>query len=328
MLGTPMIITEHHQAVAPPPARPPARPSFAHGPRAPQRRPVTFIRRHQLVAFYLLAFAISWVGILVVIGGPANFPGTSDQISQRFVSVMLAWLAGPSVASILMTGIVSGRAGYRQLVARLLRWRVGLRWYAIALLTAPLVYISLCLALSAFVSPAFTSAIIVTGDRAGLLLMGLAYGILGGGFLEELGWTGFAVPRFRQHRSIFATGVIAGVLWGAYHFSVIYWATSPPPAGVLGLAILFLQLFAWLPAYRVLMVWVYDRTQSLLLAMLMHASLTAGMLILQPQEPLAMVGANLLIWLAAFSAVWWIIAAVVGVCTRGYADRGVLARPG
>ena len=100
---------------------------------------------------------------------------------------------------------------------------------------------------------------------------------------------------------------------------MIYWATSPPPSGVLGVAILFLQLFAWLPAYRVLMVWVYDRTQSLLIAMLMHGSLTAGMLILQPQEPLAMVGPNLLTWLLAFSAVWWIIVAAVGVATHGYA---------
>ena len=156
--------------------------------------------------------------------------------------------------------------------------------------------------------------------------MGLAYGILGGGFLEELGWTGFAVPRFRQRRTILATGVIAGSLWGAYHFSVIYWATSPPPSGVLGLAILFLQLFAWLPAYRVLMVWVYDRTQSLLLAMLMHGSLTAGMLILQPQEPLAMVGPNLLTWLLAFSAVWWIIVAGVGVATHGYRGQKVPER--
>jgi len=280
-----------------------------------------FIQRHQLLSFYVLAFAISWVGILLVIGGPANFPGTSEVISLRFLSVMLAWLAGPSVASLLMTGLVSGRAGYRDLFARVLRWRVAVRWYAVALLTAPLVYVGLCLALSAFVSPGFTSAILVTSDRAGLLMMGLAYGIVGGGFLEELGWTGFAVPRFRQQWSIFATGLIVGLLWGAYHFSVIYWATSPPPSGLLGAAILFLQLFAWLPAYRVLMVWVYDRTQSLLIAMLMHGSLTAGMLILQPQEPLAMVGPNLLTWLLAFSAVWWIIVAAVGVATHGYAPR-------
>src|SRR5204863_347416 len=94
----------------------------------------------------------------------------------------------------------------------------------------------------------------------------LAFGLLGGGLLEELGWTGFAVPRCRQTHSILGAGLSVGLLWGAYHFSVIFWATNPSTYGPLGIAILFAQLFAWLPAYRVLMVWVYEHTQSLLLA--------------------------------------------------------------
>jgi hypothetical protein len=41
---------------------------------------------------------------------------------------------------------------------------------------------------------------------------------------------------------------------------------------------------AQLTAYRVLMVWVYDRTGSLLVAWLRHASLTASLaFILRPQ---------------------------------------------
>jgi hypothetical protein len=40
----------------------------------------------------------------------------------------------------------------------------------------------------------------------------------------------------------------------------------------------------------------------------MHATLTAGMLILQPQ---AMAGAALLIWLIAFAAAWWVVVAAV-----------------
>jgi uncharacterized protein len=81
---------------------------------------------------------------------------------------------------------------------------------------------------------------------------------------------------------------------------------------------LFAQLFAWLPAYRVLMVWVYEHTRSLLLAMLIHASLTAGMLILQP---LALAGGTLLIWLVAFAATWWVILGVVALVTRGHLMR-------
>jgi membrane protease YdiL (CAAX protease family) len=280
--------------------------------------PTTFIKRHPVLAFYMLAFAISWVGIFLVVGGPANFPGTSDQVARLFPWVMLAWLAGPSIASVLMTGLIGGRPGYRQVLARLHQWRVGALWYAVALLAAPIVYVAIGIALS-LTSPAFLPSILVTGDRVGLLLMGLAYGLFGGGFLEELGWTGFAVPRLRQQHSALKTSLIVGVLWGAYHFSVIFWASSP--SGKVGMAILLAQLFAWLPAYRVLMVWVYERTQSLLVAMLMHASLTAGMLILQPA---ALAGEALLTFLLVFAATWWLVVAAVGVASRGRLSRHAL----
>jgi membrane protease YdiL (CAAX protease family) len=275
-----------------------------------------FVTRHPVPTFYALAFAISWAGILLVIGGPGAFPGTPEQVERLFLPVMLAWLAGPSVASIVMTGLVDGRAGYRNLLMTLTRWRVGARWYAVALLTAPLVYVATSLAL-ALTSPAFLPGLLTTGDRATLLLTGLAYGLLGGGFLEELGWTGFAVPRLRQRYGVLTTGLIVGLLWGAYHFSVVVWGTGPSGALALGL-ILPLQLFAWLPAYRVLMVWVYDHTESLLVAMLMHASLTAGMLILQP---LTLAGVTLSTWLLAFAAAWWVVVAAVAVANGGQLSR-------
>src|SRR5579859_1590477 len=183
-------------------------------PLAPAPRSGNFIKRHPLLAFYVLAFAISWGGILLVIGGPGNFPGTSAQVEKLFLSVMVAWLAGPSLANIVVTGLVDGKAGYRELLAHLLRWRVGARWYALALLGAPLMYVALAFALS-LTSIEFLPGILIANDRTPLLLMGLAYGLLGGGFLEELGWTGFAVPRLRQRYGALRTGLIVGVLWGA-----------------------------------------------------------------------------------------------------------------
>jgi len=277
---------------------------------------MALIQRHPVLTFYALTFAISWAGILLVIGGPDALPGTPERVERLFLPVMLAWLAGPSVASLVMTGLVDGRSGYRVLLTRLTRWRVGARWYAVALLTAPLVYVATCRAL-ALTSPAFLPGFLTTSDKAALLLMGLAYGLLGGGVLEELGWTGFVVPRLRRRYGVVTTGLLVGLLWGAYHFSVIVWATNPSGALALGL-VLPLQLFAWLPAYRVLMVWVYDHTASLLVAMLMHASLTAGMLILQPS---ALAGVTLSTWLLAFAAAWWVVVAAVAVAHHGRLAR-------
>ncbi len=279
-----------------------------------------FIKRHPVLTFYALAFALSWGGILIAVGGPGGYPGTPKQVTQLFLFVMLAWLAGPSVSSLLVTGLVDGQAGLRELLSRLLKWRVGARWYAVALLTAPLVYVAMSFALS-LTSREFLPNILTTSDTAALLLMGLAYGLLGGGFCEELGWTGFAVPRLRQRYGVLTTGLIVGVLWGAYHFSVIYWSSSP--SGALPLVILLAQLFAWLPAYRVLMVWVYDRSGSLLVAMLMHAVLTSGMIILTPT---AISGVPLLTWLVVLAAVLWVVVAAVAVASGGHLSQQPLRR--
>jgi membrane protease YdiL (CAAX protease family) len=105
---------------------------------------------------------------------------------------MLAWVAGPPIGGIVLTGLLNGRKGFRELGFRLLRWRVGARWCPVAFLTAPLVFTAVLLALS-LSSPEFLPRILTT-DKASVLLFALGWGFIGGGFLEELGWTGFAVP--------------------------------------------------------------------------------------------------------------------------------------
>lgn len=131
-------------------------------------------------------------------------------------------------------------------------------------------------------------------------LVGLIVGIF-----EELGWTGFAIPRMRQRSGVLETGLLVGLLWGAWHF-IMFWEPDSF-SGALPLTVLLVKLFSWLPAYRVLMVWVYDRTGSLLVAMLMHGSLTATQLILMP---VSASGMTLLTSILAWAAALWIVVAV------------------
>ena len=77
-----------------------------------------------------------------------------------------------------------------------------------------------------------------------------------------------------------------------------------------------------LTAYRVLMTWVYANTQSLLLAMLMHASYTGWLLVLYPSTSFK----QGLVWQTAFATSLWVVVAVViaGSCIAG---RGLLCGP-
>jgi membrane protease YdiL (CAAX protease family) len=70
------------------------------------------------------------------------------------------------------------------------------------------------------------------------------------------------------------------------------------------------------------MVWVYDRTGSLLVAMLMHASLVAGMQILDPQ----LTGVPLLTYILVRAAVLWVVVAAVAVASSGQLSRKPLRR--
>jgi membrane protease YdiL (CAAX protease family) len=273
-----------------------------------------FIKRYPLLTYFALVFAISWGGFVAVVG-PDNLPLRWERFERLGPLLYMTALAGPSLAGLLVTGLVRGREGLRELLARLLRWRVGARWYAVALLATPLLAAAVHFALS-LLSPEFLPGIVTTDDKASLLLAGLAVGLLFGIF-EELGWTGFAIPRLRPRYGILATGLIVGVVWGAWHFG-LFWESNSFSAA-LPLALLLVRLFAWLPAYRVLMVWVYDHTESLLVAMLMHASLVFSQLVLRPLAT----GADDLTGTLVWAAVLWLVVAAVAV-----ANHGQFSRPG
>jgi len=256
------------------------------------------IKTRPVLIYFILAFVISWGAILVSVG-PDGLPVSEDQLPVLIVAMLL----GPSLAAIVAAGLTSGRGGIRDLFSRLLRWRVGARWYAVALLTAPLSTAVVLLVLSLF-SPAFPTALATADDQVALVMMWIPAGLLVA-FFEELGWTGLAVPRMRTTYGVFATGLLVGLLWGAWHFLVNL--EGDTFSGALPLALLLARLFTWLPAYRILMVWVYDRTESQLVVTLMHLSLVATTGIIDP----VIGGGNLLIFLLAKAAVFWAIVAAV-----------------
>jgi membrane protease YdiL (CAAX protease family) len=268
-----------------------------------------FITKHAVATYFALTFAISWGSVLAVAGH--KIPATKEEFERLLPSVVVMMLAGPSFAGILLTGLVYGKAGLRELRSRLLKWRVGARWYAAALLIAPVLMTALLLGLSLF-SPEFLPGIVVSADKTVFVLSGFAIA-LGAGIFEELGWTGFAIPALRLRYGVLATGLIVGLPWAAWHlFGAVL--ASGTLSGTLSLASYLLDPFLLLVAFRVLMVWVYDHTESLLVGILMHVSLTGSARIVGAP---GIAGVPLLTFdLIWFAAVWAVVAAVA-VANRG-----------
>ena len=107
--------------------------------------------------------------------GPSGISANRLPSDMQKALLFPTMVVGPSVAGLLLTGLIYGREGFRELRSRLLKWRVGARWYAVALLTAPLAYVASLLVLS-LSSPKFLPAILATDDKAALLLVGIVGG--------------------------------------------------------------------------------------------------------------------------------------------------------
>jgi membrane protease YdiL (CAAX protease family) len=231
----------------------------------------TFARRYPVGMYFGLAFVISWVGSLLA-GGAKFLQGEAIGVTDiEYLFMALAMMAGPSVSGITMTYLVDGRSGLEALFARMKKWQVAGRWYA-ALLIFPILILAVSLALSALVSPEFSPTFLAIGVVAGLFA----------GFIEETGWMGFAFPRMQLKRSILSASIYLGFLHGLWHIVADFLSNSAT-FGEHWLPY-FAGFFVMVMALRVLIVWVYANTKSLMLAQLMHASSSGFLVMIVPTD--------------------------------------------
>jgi uncharacterized protein len=160
-----------------------------------RRNPVSTVRRHPLITFFVLAYAFSW--------WPLPFGG--------FLPL------GPLVGALIVLAITEGRAGLRELGSRMIRWRVGWVWYVVALglpLAVHLISVALNVALGAG-APSLAqfsplSGIIVVFALRLVSPLDVPLG-------EEPGFRGFALPRLQADRSPLLATLILGVLVAVWH---------------------------------------------------------------------------------------------------------------
>ncbi len=259
-----------------------------------------FLKRHAIAAYFILAFAISWGASIGTLG--PKFVRGEPLLRADALPGLVGMMLGPFLSGILLTWAVDGGAGVRALFGRMGRWNVGGRWWIAALFLFPAALILVLLLLAGVLSPYFVP---------GFTALGFAYGLLAG-FFEETGWTGFAVPRLQLKFGALAGSLLLGFLHGLWHMPADFMGGS----GALGAYWFWHFAAMWivgLMALRVIMVWIYNHTGSLLLAQLTHASFTGSLIVLTPMpiDP-----ANETFWYIVFAAAIWIVAALVIVASR------------
>jgi CAAX protease family protein len=126
--------------------------------------------------------------------------GRADLVVRRGVGwpTHLPALLGPAIAAVVVTAWTMGRPGVRDLLARLARWRVPLRWWLVAV--SPVAFLGLALAAMAAAGQALPR-VADFGRFSGIPAMGLAGVLLlifVGALGEETGGRGYALPQLQR----------------------------------------------------------------------------------------------------------------------------------
>jgi membrane protease YdiL (CAAX protease family) len=203
----------------------------------------------QLLCFFVLAFGGAW---------SAAVPAVLYQSFPKWSAFVI--LFSPAVAALVTAALSGGIAGVRELLRRYLLWKAPVKWYLVAVLLIPALFL--------------IAAVIVRKDNLGTLWTGNAwyFVIASFGFLmfitsgEEIGWRGFALPQLqRVVGNPLLAGIALGVIWGVWHLPVYLIPEQsgfPFPLFVLfttGLSIIYTVLFN-------------NTGGSLFFAVLLHAS--------------------------------------------------------
>jgi membrane protease YdiL (CAAX protease family) len=180
----------------------------------------------------------------------------------------LPGLLGPAAAAVVVTGVVAGRAGVRELAARLTRWRIGW-WWLVAL--SPLALLGIGLALAAATGrslPRWEEFGRINGFPTWGPLLVLALLLVVNGVGEETGWRGFLQPALQRILPPRPAILAVAVIWAGWHaplFAILTTYRGFTPLTLVGFGI-------GLTCGAVVLGWLYNRTGSILAAAVWHAA--------------------------------------------------------
>ena len=240
------------------------------------------IKRHRMILFFALAYLLSWYPWFIALArGTHTGPNP----------------LGPLLAALIVTALTEGRSGIKTLLARIIRVRAGIQWYAVVFLLP----VAICV-LAAGIAVLFGAPIPRISQSSGIsdILDRFIFIFLFIGLGEEPGWRGFALEHLQETRSAIRSSLILAPLWAIWHL--------PLMGNEFPLHILPAFLIAIFPG-TILQTWIYNRTNgSVFLQMLFHTTVnTVGAGLIFP----LFTGKNLTILWYVYSLIWIAVALTV-----------------
>jgi membrane protease YdiL (CAAX protease family) len=201
----------------------------------------SFIKKYQIIIFFALTFIISW------------YPWYTGGVGFK--------AAGPSYAGLIVVALVAGWQGIMEMLQRLVHWRVGVKWWAVAFL-GPLVISLAAIGIHMLAGGTAPSFLIWKQEpHMILVLMLILISPIGGaGGEEPFGWRGYAQPKLQEKLGKWApliTSFIIGIVWAVWHLPEFYNPASTQYAmGISGMLVLLVMEIN----NSIIMTWLYNKT--------------------------------------------------------------------
>ncbi len=213
------------------------------------------MKRHPLVMFFVLAFALPWFVWGTTIAENAG------AITWHIPESLAFWVGLP-IATYGVAALIGGWSAVKDLLLRLIRVKVGPVWY-LAALAIPVLLVALVVGFGVVIGqPAAVGAVIPVGALAGTLAFNAWMWLI----TEETAWRGFALPRLQQRFNPLVASLVLGVLWALWHLPLFFIPDS------FQAGIPFVGFFVSTVATSVIVGWIFNGARgSVLIAALFHA---------------------------------------------------------
>jgi membrane protease YdiL (CAAX protease family) len=252
------------------------------------------IKRRPLVAMYIIMFSIAWS---VMIPQALYSQGMLSAPLPVFFEIFIGWAAG--IAALIVSAIVAGRAGVREIFGRFLIWKIDLKWYFVGgFLLAGIILGGIGLHL---LFGGVMPVIPVAGKPLWEILLTFVLLIVMG-FLfntEEIVWRGVVVPRLQTRYGALTATLLIAIPEVSLHLP-LFWTRGNPFYETVGVY--------WFSAFSlaavVIYVYVFNMTKgSLIIVTLMHASQNAWSNLLSDNSARPFYFTVLLTWAIALTLI-------------------------
>jgi uncharacterized protein len=222
------------------------------------------MRKYPIAWFYILAFGISWLGMISVV---LVSRGIAPSYRPYFLVFSIFYAIGPALAAAIVSRVTYGKRGVGDLLKGLIRWRVGLVWYILVILGS----VGL-LTLAQVVTRLLGLTVTIAAPQVNLSIFAFGVNFLAN-TCEEIGWRGFALPHLQKRYNALIATLIVGTLWALWHLPLVFLVGNPMSE----------YPFLWfiiIVTNASIYTWIYNSTKgSILLVALFHGSLNIAKVI-------------------------------------------------